>query len=108
MQLLFRSSAAGEVSAAGMMAGRDSSSRCASSVLHLCTCGPLLQVSDNGTLVNGAFIRVGTVGALEGSSLPCIGHPTRVAACPRLQDWFLGWECAGAGGVIHFFTRSTD
>lgn len=84
MQLQFRSSPPGEGSAAGTMAGRDSSSRCASSVLHLCTCGPLLQVSDNGTLLNGAFIRVGTVGTLEGSSLPCIGHPTRVAACPRL------------------------
>ncbi|KAI7843622.1 hypothetical protein COHA_002862 [Chlorella ohadii] len=38
------------------------------------------QISDNGTLVKGAFVR----------------------------DRFLGWECAGKGGVVHFFTRTTD
>lgn len=27
---------------------------------------------------------------------------------PPLQDRFLGWECAGAGGVIHFYTTSLD
>lgn len=29
-------------------------------------------------------------------------------ALAALQDLFLGWDCAGAGGVINFYTRTTD
>ena len=71
---------------------------------------PLLQISDNGTLVKGAFVRVRRRRRLAGGAAAAAGAPAHStpARLARMQDRFIGWECAGAGGVIHFWTDSTD
>lgn len=70
-----------------------------------------MQVSDNGTLVNGAFVRVRRSRLASGRRSSTGKHTPARNARPhtlRLQDRFLGWECAGAGGVINFWTRTSD